>query len=52
MEFVSLMVATPEPAADPAPAGGRVEIAVGAVTVRLEPGASAERIASVMRALA
>lgn len=48
MEFVSLMVATPEPA----PAGGSVEIAVGAVTVRLEPGASAERIASVVRALA
>lgn len=33
-------------------AGGRGKIAVGAVTVRLEPGTSAERIASVMRALA
>ncbi|WP_370296528.1 hypothetical protein, partial [Poseidonocella sp. HB161398] len=42
MEFVSLMVATPEPAAEPPLAGGSVEIAVGAVTVRLEPGASAE----------
>jgi len=51
MEFVSLMVATPEPAAAP-PTGGSVEIAVGAVTVRLEPGASPERIAAVVRALA
>lgn len=51
VEFVSLMVATPEPVAAP-PTGGSVEIAVGAVTVRLEPGASPERIASVVRALA
>ena len=28
------------------------EIAVGAVTIRLEPGASAERIAAIVRALA
>ncbi|WP_138473434.1 transposase [Poseidonocella sp. HB161398] len=52
VEFVSLMVATPEPAAEPPLAGGSVEIAVGAVTVRLEPGASPERIAAVVRALA
>ncbi len=52
MEFVSLMVATPEPVSEPPLAGGSVEIAVGAVTVRLEPGASPERIAAVVRALA
>ncbi|WP_138473496.1 transposase [Poseidonocella sp. HB161398] len=53
MEFVSLMVATPDAPAEMAPvATGSVEIAVGAVTVRLEPGASAERIAAVVRALA
>ncbi len=51
VEFVSLMVATPEPVAA-APTGCSVEIAVGAVTVRLEPGASPERIAAVVRALA
>ncbi len=50
-EFVSLMAATPEPAAAP-PTGGSVEIAVRAVTVRLEPGASAERLPAVVRALA
>ena len=49
VEFVSLMVAPPEPAE--APGTGPVEIMVGAVTVRLELGASAERIA-VVRALA
>ncbi|WP_138473344.1 transposase [Poseidonocella sp. HB161398] len=53
IEFVSLMVAPPETPADTGPiAGCSVEIAVGAVTVRLEPGASAERIASLVRALA
>ncbi|WP_172332827.1 transposase [Mangrovicoccus sp. HB161399] len=53
MEFVSLMVATPDAPTDTGPsASGSVEIAVGAVTVRLEPGASPERIASVVRALA
>ncbi|QEW20352.1 IS2 repressor TnpA [Marinibacterium anthonyi] len=53
VEFVSLMVAPAESPTDTGPsASGSVEIAVGAVTVRLEPGASAERIASVVRALA
>lgn len=51
VEFVSLMVAPPDPVAKPA-ATGNVEIAVGAVTVRLEPGAAPERIAAVVRALA
>lgn len=53
VEFVSLMV-TPPAATEDAPAPGTcpVEIAVGAVTVRLEPGASAGRIAAVVRALA
>ena len=54
VEFVSLMVAPPTQAerhsadAD----AGRVEIAVGAVTVRLEPDATPDRIAAVVRALA
>lgn len=53
VEFVSLMVAPAEALADTGPvASGSVEIAVGAVTVRLEPDASPERIAAVVRALA
>lgn len=54
VEFVSLMVAPPtqaEAGSEDADAG-RVEIAVGAVTVRLEPDATPERIAAVVRALA
>lgn len=50
LEFVSLMVAPAEPSEDPG--AGPVEIAVGAVTMRLEPGASPERIAAIVRALA
>ncbi len=54
VEFVSLMAAPPTQAerqsgdAD----AGRVEIVVGAVTVRLEPDATPDRIAVVVRALA
>ena len=54
VEFVSLMVAPAGSPVEPAeaPGTGPVEIMVGAVTVRLELGASAERIAAVVRALA
>lgn len=54
VEFVSLMVA-PLTQAEQQSAesdAGRVEIAVGAVTVRLEPDATPDRIAAVVRALA
>ena len=53
VEFMSLMVASAEALADTGPvASGSVEIAVGAVTVRLEPDASPERIDAGVRALA
>lgn len=54
VEFVSLMVAPPTQAEQQSGEAdaGRVEIAVGAVTVRLEPHATPERIAAVARALA
>ncbi len=52
VEFAALMVG---PAGDmpagPVAAAGRPEIVAGAVVIRLEAGASAERIASVARAL-
>ena len=53
MEFAALTVAPawPTPPSTQAGAGG-VEIVVGAVTIRLEPCASPERIAAVARALA
>jgi transposase len=51
VEFAAMVVA---PSDGGAPLSGTVgpEIMVGAVTVRLEPGASAERIAAIVRALA
>ncbi|EKE67192.1 hypothetical protein P24_18784 [Oceanibaculum indicum P24] len=52
-EFAALMVAPVAEAvttAAPVPSAGP-EIMVGAVTIRLEPGASAARIGSVVRAL-
>ena len=51
VEFAAMVVA---PSGGGAPLSGTVgpEIIVGAVTVRLEPGASAERIAAIVRALA
>lgn len=53
VEFATLMVAPVEDvtAAEPV-ASARPEIMVGSVIIRLEPGASASRIASVVRALA
>jgi transposase len=53
MEFATLMVAPVDgqvAAAEPAASAGP-EVVVGPVTIRLEPGASAARIASVVHAL-
>ena len=52
VEFASLMISPVDdiPAVEPAMSIGP-EILVGAVIIRLEPGASASRIASVVRAL-
>ena len=53
VEFAALMLGPAEDASR-ADAGGvvRPEIVAGAVVIRLEAGASAERIASIVRALA
>jgi transposase len=56
VEFAALLVGPAEdvsegPVRGPVPAAGRPEIVAGAVVIRLETGASAERIASVARAL-
>lgn len=53
VEFAALMVGSTENA-PPADVGGeaRPEIIAGAVVIRLEAGATADRIASVVRALA
>ena len=53
VEFATLMVAPvvwDETAAEPVASAGP-EVVVGSVIIRLEPGASASRIASVVRAL-
>ena len=50
VEFAAMVVAPPDGCLPPPETTGP-EIVVGAVTVRLEPGASAERIASIVRAL-
>ena len=49
-EFAAMIVAPSEGGAPRAEAVGP-EIAVGAVTIRLEPGASVERITAIVRAL-
>ena len=51
VEFAAMVVAPPDCGA-PLPGTVGPEIMVGAVTVRLEPAASAERIASIVHALA
>jgi len=51
VEFAAMVVAPPDGSLPPPETTGP-EIKLGAVTVRLEPGASAERIASIVRALA
>jgi transposase len=52
VEFATLMVSSVDEAmaAEPAVSAGP-EVVVGSVTIRLEPGASAARIASVVHAL-
>ena len=56
VEFAALIVEPPAPIDTPEPpmakAVSRAEIVVGAVTIRLEEGASAARIAAIARALA
>lgn len=51
VEFAAMVVAPPD-GGPPPPETTGPEIVVGAVAVRLEPGASAERIAAIVRALA
>mgnify|MGYP003602691168 FL=1 len=52
VEFASLIVGPFEDASrEEAGAAGRPEIVIGAVVIRLEPGATAERIVSVVRGL-
>ncbi|MDU8909985.1 IS66-like element accessory protein TnpA [Aestuariicoccus sp. MJ-SS9] len=51
VEFAAMVVGPPAPA-KAAPASGTAEIIMGSVTIRLEAGASAERIAAIVRALA
>lgn len=50
-EFAAMVLAPPAPGKS-APASGTAEIIMGAVTIRLEAEASAERIAAIVRALA
>jgi transposase len=50
MEFAAMVVAPPDGSTPSSETTGP-QIVVGAVTVRLEPGVSAERIASIVRAL-
>lgn len=51
VDFAAMVVAPPDGGISPPETVGP-QIVVGAVTIRLEPGASAERIASIVRALA
>jgi len=50
VEFTALVVNEPGPVM-PVQTGGRPEILVGNVTIRLEDGASTDRIAAVVRSL-
>jgi len=54
VEFAAVVVETPAPEPEPlaAKAVSRAEIIVGAITIRLEEGASAARIAAIARAMA
>lgn len=51
VEFAAIVIDTPAPKPPTAKAATRAEIAVGPVTIRLEEGASAARIAAIARAL-
>jgi transposase len=52
VEFAAMVVETPAPEPLAAKVNSRAEIVVGPVTIRLEEGASADRIAAIARALA
>ncbi|MCF6367240.1 IS66-like element accessory protein TnpA [Rhizobium halophilum] len=52
VEFAAMVIDTPLPEPPTVKAATRPEIVVGPVTIRLEEGASASRIASIGRALA
>ncbi|MGN7713483.1 transposase [Agrobacterium radiobacter] len=52
IEFAAMVVETSGPEPSAAKQMSRAEIIVGAVTIRLEEGASAARIAAIARALA
>ena len=52
VEFAAMVIETPVPEPPTAKPVSRAEIAVGPVTIRLEEGASAARIAAIARALA
>jgi transposase len=52
VEFAAMVVEMPAPEPPAARQISRVEIVVGPVTIRLEEGASAARIAAIARALA
>jgi transposase len=51
VEFAAMVVETPAPEPTAVKAVSRAEIVVGPVTIRLEEGASAARIAAIARAL-
>ncbi|MBP1847329.1 transposase [Rhizobium petrolearium] len=52
VEFAAMVIDTPLPEPPTVKAATRPEIVIGPVTIRLEEGASASRIAAVARALA
>jgi transposase len=52
VEFAAVVVGTPAPESATVNAVSRAEIVVGSVTIRLEEGASASRIAAIAHALA
>ena len=52
VEFAAMIIETPAPEQPTVKAATGAEIVVGPVTIRLEEGASAARIAAIARALA
>ncbi|MCF6371182.1 IS66-like element accessory protein TnpA [Rhizobium halophilum] len=52
VEFAAIVVDTPAPEPPTVKAATRPEIVIGPVTIRLEEGASASRIAAIARAMA
>lgn len=51
VEFAAMVIETPAPEQPTVKAVGRAEIVVGSITIRLEEGASATRIAAIARTL-